>query len=79
MIEFYKNVLPESGRELDLNGKHKVFRDIQNNYEVFWCLFCDSHLIGTVAVKRLNENLVTDVPSDKLSINYKSKNIDITY
>ena len=55
VIEFYKNVLPESGRELDLNGKHTVFRDIQNNYEVFWCLFCDSHLIGTVAVKRLNE------------------------
>ena len=55
VIGFYKNVLPESGRELDLNGKHKVFQDIQNNYENFWCLFCNNHLIGTVGVKRLNE------------------------
>ena len=55
VIEFYKNVLPECGRELDLNGKHKVFQDIQNNYENFWCLFCNNHLIGTVGVKRLNE------------------------
>lgn len=30
-------------------------------------------------LKIKEENLITEVPNDKLSINYKSKNIDITY
>lgn len=30
-------------------------------------------------LKIKEENLITEVPSDKLNLNYKSKNIDITY
>ena len=35
--------------------------------------------IYTSQLKIKDENLTVEVPSDKLSLNYKSKNIDITY
>lgn len=73
VIEFYKNVLPESGRELDLNGKHKVFQDIQNNYEKM-CL--DTLSTSKKAIKlykaagfkeivRYNDNMTADVFMEK--------------
>ena len=55
VISFFEAVLPESGRKLDLNGKHKAFQDIQKNYEKFWCMYDGSRLIGTVAINGMDE------------------------
>lgn len=55
LINFYRIVLPESGRELDLNGRHKVFNNIDLYYDKFWCLYDDNQLIGTVGLKSIDK------------------------
>lgn len=55
LINFYRIVLPESGRELDLNGRHKVFNNIDLYYDKFWCLYDDNQLIGTAGLKSIDK------------------------
>lgn len=54
LIKFLTKCLPQSGRNLDLNGHHKIYRDIDTSFEYFWCLFDEKDIIGTVALKKLN-------------------------
>lgn len=55
IVNFYRMVLSESGRELDLNGRHKVFNNIERYYDKFWCLYDDNMLIGTVGLKNIDK------------------------
>lgn len=55
LIIFLQECLPESGRNLELNGRHKMYCNIKNYFEYFWCLFDGKNIIGTVALKRLDE------------------------
>lgn len=55
VIQFLDKCLPESGRQLDLNGRHKMYRRIESAFEGFWCLFDGETVIGTAALKRLND------------------------
>ena len=54
IIEFLKKCLPQSGRNLDLNGRHKMYCDIDASFEYFGCLFDNNNIIGMVALKKLN-------------------------
>lgn len=54
LIQFLKKCLPQSGRCLDLEGRHSVYLKVQKTFEHFWCLFDDSEMVGTVALKRLD-------------------------
>lgn len=47
--------LPESGRTLDLNGRHEFYRDIENDFAAFWCMFDKDKIVGTAAVKELDK------------------------
>lgn len=53
IIIFLENVLPESGRKLDLDGRHNFLMHIQDVYEKFWCLYDKDCLIGTVGIKKI--------------------------
>lgn len=55
LIQFLEVCLPQSGRRLELNGHHKMYCDIDNNFEYFWCLFDGKEMIGTVALKKMNK------------------------
>ena len=55
IICFLENVFPESGRKLDLDGRHNFLMHITDVYEKFWCLYDKECLIGTVGVKRIGE------------------------
>ena len=55
LVCFLKKCLPESGRALDINGRHKAYSDIEKYYSQFWCLFDDNEIIGAVAVKKVSE------------------------
>ena len=55
LIRFLEQCLPQSGRVLDIRGRHSFYLDIANRFKVFWCLFEDEKIIGTVAVKELDE------------------------
>ena len=56
LIEFLQQCLPESNRTLDLKGRHKFYQDIENYFEAFWCMFDENKIVGTVAVKALDDN-----------------------
>lgn len=55
LLDFLEHCLPESGRALDINGRHAFYMDIENCFKAFLCLFCGEKIIGTVAVKELNK------------------------
>ncbi len=55
LLHFLEVCLPQSGRRLDLNGRHKMYHEIEKYFMAFWCLFDRDHLIGTVALKRLGD------------------------
>lgn len=56
LLQFLKVCLPQSGRRLDLNGRHKMYHEIEEYFMAFWCLFDKKQIIGTVALKRLNDD-----------------------
>lgn len=55
LIDFLLKCLPESGRNLDLSGRHAFYRDVENNFVAFWCMFDNDKIVGTVAVKKLDK------------------------
>ncbi|MBR2742549.1 MAG: GNAT family N-acetyltransferase [Clostridia bacterium] len=55
LMSFLIKCLPESGRTLDLAGRHKYYSDIEKNFKGFWCMFDDEGVIGTSAVSELDE------------------------
>jgi len=54
LISFLEECLPESGRALDINGRHSYYKDTAGNFKTFWCMFDGENIIGTVAVTELN-------------------------
>ncbi len=56
LFDFFEKCLPESGRCFNLQMQHKSFQDIENNFEKLWCLFDDDKLIGTVALRKINDS-----------------------
>ena len=57
LFDFLSVCLPESGRCLDLGGRHQYYRDISNHFVGFWCLWDAESIIGSVAISKLtNEN-----------------------
>lgn len=55
LLPFLERCLPQSGRRLELNGRHQMYCNIDDFFEYFWCLFDGKDMIGTVALKRLND------------------------
>lgn len=55
LVDFLEQCLPESGRILDINGRHSSYKDIENSFKSFWCMFDQEKMIGVVAVKELDE------------------------
>lgn len=54
LISFLKECLPESGRALDIDGRHSYYKDIAGNFKTFRCMFDGKNIIGTVAVTELD-------------------------
>ena len=55
LIDFLEQCLPESGRTLDINGRNSSYRDIENCYRSFWCMFDGDKIIGAAAVREPDE------------------------
>ena len=55
LFAFLEKCLPESGRALDLNGRHSFYKDIHGHFDVFLCMTDGETIIGTVAVRPMND------------------------
>lgn len=53
VIQFLRRCMPESGRCLELDGRHKIYCNIESTFENFWCLFDGENVVGTAALKKL--------------------------
>lgn len=58
VLDFLQQCLPESHRVLELDGHHRCYRDIENYFKAFWCMFDEGRVIGTVAVKELGDKKI---------------------
>ena len=54
LLQFLEICLPQSGRCFELNGRHKMYNDVSEYFEHFWCLFDGEDMIGTAALKKLD-------------------------
>lgn len=72
LIGFLEKCLPESGRALDINGRHSFYMDIENCFDSFWCMFDEEEIIGAVAVKKL-DNVSCELKSLYLLEKYHGK------
>ena len=54
LIGFLYKCLPESGRTLDIDGRHKMYKDINRYFDCFLCMFDNEMIIGTVGIKKFN-------------------------
>ena len=55
LFAFLEKCLPESGRALDLDGRHSFYKYIPDHFDVFLCMIDGETIIGTVAVRRMND------------------------
>ena len=56
LLQFLEICLPQSGRCFELNGRHKMYKDVSEYFEHFWCLFDGEDMIGTVALKKMDSD-----------------------
>lgn len=52
---FMELCLPESGRIFELNGRHYAYKNIEENFLKFWCMYDGDKIIGTVAIRDIGE------------------------
>lgn len=55
LLAFLEKCMPESGRALDIGGRHSFYMDIDNLFKDFWCMFDHDKIIGAVAIKELDD------------------------
>ncbi|MBR3448979.1 MAG: GNAT family N-acetyltransferase [Oscillospiraceae bacterium] len=51
LLAFLAQCLPESGRTLDLSGRHGFYLHTAAHFAAFWCMFDAEQIIGTAAVR----------------------------
>ena len=46
----------ELGKVFETEGRHYLYNDIDREFDSFWCLVSTDRVIGTVAVKKIDES-----------------------
>ena len=52
---FLADVYEENGKVFDIGGRHRIYADIGNNFELFLCIRRKDDIVGTAALKRLSD------------------------
>ena len=71
---FSDKCFEELGKTFEPNGRHDFYNNIGDNFVVFYCLFDQDKLIGTVALKKLDENTV-ELKAMYLDRSYRGKGL----
>ena len=56
VFDFTDRCFAELGKRFEPEGRHFFYNDIGKNFEVFLCLIDEDKVVGTVALKRIDEN-----------------------
>ena len=66
----------ELGKKFEPSGRHSFYNDIGNEFEVFFCLVDQEKVIGTVALKKVDDYTV-ELKAMYLDRNYRGKGLGI--
>ena len=55
IFEFTDKCFLEIGKKFEPDGRHSFYKNIKNEFDSFWCLVSDEKVLGTVAVKRIDD------------------------
>ena len=58
LFAFTDSCFRELGKQFDPSGRHRFYEDIENVFDVFYCLLLGNELLGTVALKKLDGDTV---------------------
>lgn len=74
IVGFLDKAFRESGKALDLAGRHAFYNNISVYFEAFWGLYDEGVLIGTVGIKELDKQHC-ELKSLYLSKEYQGKGL----
>ena len=74
VFDFTDKCFEELGKKFEPDGRHDFYNNIGDNFVVFYCLIDQDKLIGTVALKKLDENTV-ELKAMYLDRSYRGKGL----
>ena len=72
VFDFTCTCFEELGKKFEPSGRHSFYNDIDNEFEVFFCLVDQEKVIGTVALKKVDDYTV-ELKAMYLDRNYRGK------
>ena len=57
VFDFTGKCFEELGKRFEPEGRHSFYNDIENEFDVFYCIVDNGRVLGTVALKKLDENV----------------------
>ncbi|MCR5630043.1 GNAT family N-acetyltransferase [Eubacterium sp.] len=58
VFSFTDNCFRELGKKFEPDGRHYFYNDIETYFDVFFCLILDNKVVGTVGLKKINDDTV---------------------
>ena len=58
VFDFTDSCFNELGKRFEPDGRHYFYNDISDSFEVFYCLVDQDMVVGTVALKKIDEKTV---------------------
>lgn len=74
VYDFTDRCFEELGKEFEPEGRHYFYNDIEKSFVSFYCLLDDEKLIGTVALKKIDEYTV-ELKSLYLDKSYRGQHL----
>ena len=74
VFDFTDRCFEELGKEFEPEGRHYFYNDIEKSFVSFYCLLDDEKLIGTVALKKIDEYTV-ELKSLYLDKSYRGQHL----
>ena len=55
VFDFTDTCFEKLGKKFDPLGRHEFYNNIEHSFEAFYCLLSEEKVVGTVALKNINE------------------------
>ena len=74
VFDFTDKCFEELGKKFEPSGRHGFYKNIDDNFVAFYCLLDQEKLIGTVALKKIDEKTV-ELKAMYLDQSYRGKGL----
>ncbi len=74
VFEFTDKCFDELGKKFEPAGRHSFYNDIENSFEVFYCVVDHGNVVGTVALKKIDDT-TAELKSLYLDKSYRGKGL----